>query len=257
MADKKRLAELDKVITEKRAELKQAQREKRAAAQDPERLVLAEKAERRISGQLQGLEAARAAAAYTPPAPSDAAELLHGLQRYRDAHAAKAEQVRASIAEAEAERREIEAALHRAAVECNAALTVDLTDRRRDNAAKLDALREMEARVDALPVFPAGAFTEEWAAICEKVMLDFRAAALRVETLAAEYRAACIDLLQLHDTLKDVREQIGRTAAEQSGTPPRFVPVFTVGLDAKKMIVDRSDYIRLATIGSPASGIAL
>lgn len=88
-------------------------------------------------------------------------------------------------------------------------------------------------------------------------MPDWRAAALRVETLAAEYRAACLDLLQLHDTLKDVREQIGRTATEQGGTPPRFVPVFTVGLDAKKMIVDRSDYIRLATIGSPASGIAL
>lgn len=151
MAEKKKLAEFDKAIGEKRAELKQARQEKQAAAQDPERLVLAEKAERRISGQLQGLEAARAAAAYTPPAPSDAEELLRGLQKYRDAHAAKVEQVRASIAEAEAERREIDVALHRAAVECDAAQTVDLTDQRRDNAAKLDALREMEARQNRRP----------------------------------------------------------------------------------------------------------
>ena len=234
-----------------------ARQKKQAAAQNPERFVLAEKAERRISGQLQGLEAARAAAAYTPPAPSDAAELLQGLQKYRDAHAAKLKQVRASIAEAEAKRREIENGLHRAVEECDAALTAELTDRRRDNAAKLDALREMETRVDAIPVFPDGVLTKEWAAICKKAMPDWKTAALRVETLATEYRAACLDLLQLHDTLKDVREQLGRTTAEQDGTSPRFVPVFTVGLDAKKMIVDRADYIRIASIGAPAFGPAL
>ena len=85
-------------------------------------------------------------------------------------------------------------------------------------------------------------------------MSDWKAAALRVETLAAEYRSACVDLLRLHDTLKDVREQLARAAG---GTVLSFKPAFTVGLDAKKMIVDRSDYIRLATIAAPASGIAL
>ena len=60
MADKDRIAELDKAIKDTRAELAAIQREKQTAANDPERLVLAEKRERRTSGTLDALERAGA-----------------------------------------------------------------------------------------------------------------------------------------------------------------------------------------------------
>lgn len=66
MADKSRIAELDKAIKDTQAELAAIQQEKQAAANDPERLVLAEKRERRTSGTLAALERAKAAAEYKP-----------------------------------------------------------------------------------------------------------------------------------------------------------------------------------------------
>ena len=119
MADKDRIAELDKAIKDTRAELAAIQREKQAAANDPERLVLAEKRERRTSGTLAALERAKAAAEYTPPEPTDRAELLAGFQKYRDAKAGKVAKVAASIAAAERERAETDRALQRAAEDCN------------------------------------------------------------------------------------------------------------------------------------------
>lgn len=111
MTDKNKIAELNKAIKDTRAELAAIQKEKQAATDNPERLVLVEKRERRAAGTLAALEQAKAAAEYKPPEPTDRAELLTCFQKYRDAKAGKVAKVTASIAAAERERREITHAL--------------------------------------------------------------------------------------------------------------------------------------------------
>jgi len=257
MADKNRIAELDKAIKDTRAELAAIQREKQAAANDPERLVLAEKRERRTAGALAALERAKAAAEYKPPEPTDKAELLAGFQKYRDAKAGKVAKVAASIAAAEQEQRETARALQQAAEDCDTEKTVELSEKRGELESRLKHLAEMRERVNALPVYPDGAIAEEWAAICERALPDWKKAILQVETLAAEYKAACAGLLALHDTLQAVREDIKQISAADGQTPPYFPPVFTAGLDSSRLIVSKGDYIRLAGIEQPFTGTAL
>ncbi len=257
MTGKDKIAELEKAISEKRAELAAVQQEKKSAADSPKRLVLAEKKERRIAGQIKALESARAAATYTPPEPTDREELLQGFKRYAEEHAAKVRKVQDGIKAAEADRAAAVQGLQQAAEECDTEKTVELSEKKAETESRLAHLREMLGRVSALPIYPEGAALEEWAAICEKALPDWDKAVLRVETLAAEYKAACRDLMAIHDTLKSVRDEIGRMEAERGYTPPLFPPVFTAGLDSSKLTVSKGDYIRLAGIESPMTGRAL
>ena len=222
MADKSRIAELDKAIKDTRAELAAIQQEKQAAANDPERLVLAEKRERRTSGTLAALERAKA-----------------------------------SIAAAEREQRETARALQQAAVDCDTEKTVELSEKQVELESRLKHLAEMRERVNALPLYPDGAIMEEWAAICERTLPDWKKAVLQVETLAAEYKAACAGLLALHDTLQAVRAEIGEMVKAQGYAAPYFPPVFTAGLDSSRLVVSKPDYIRLSGIENPFTGQAL
>lgn len=257
MAEKKKIAELDKAIESTRTELSSIQQEKQAAEDDPERLVLAEKRERRAAQTLEALERAKAAAEYRPPEPTDCAELLAGLQDYMDDKAEKELKAQEAVETVRQELREIENALQQAAADCDAVKTVELAERRGELQSKLKYLDEMRERVEALPVFPDGAIEKTWAAICEKAMPDWEKQVLQVETLAAEYKAACAGLLAMHDTLKNARKEIQSMAEAEGKRPPMFAPVFTVGLDVKKLMVEKSDYIRLGGLASPISGRAL
>lgn len=256
MADNGRIAKLDKAIKDTRAELAAIQREKLAAADNPERLVLAEKRERRTSGTLAALERAKAAAEYTPPEPTDRADLLAGFQKYRDAKAGKVARVAASIA-AERERAETDRALQRAAEDCDTEKTVELSEKRGELESRLKHLKEMRERVNALPVYPDGAIMEEWAAICEKTLPDWKKAVLLVETLAAEYKAACASLSAMRDTLQAVREEVKGLYSVDGKTVPFFPPVFTAGLDSSRLTVSKGDYIGLAGMEKPITGQAL
>ena len=257
MTEKSKIAELEKAISEKRAELAAVQQEKKAAADSPERLVLAEKQERRIAVQINALERAKAAAEYKPPEPTDFAELLLGLQDYMDEKAEKEAKAAAAIEAANREEREIERALQQAADDCDAKKTVELAEKRTELQSRLKYLTEMQQRVKALPVFPEGAFEKTWTAICEKALPDWERQVLQVETLAAEYKAACAVLLAMHDTLKSAREEIGRMAEAEGYYPPTFAPVFTIGLDDRRLAVEKSDYIRLVGLENPVTGRAL
>ncbi len=251
MAEKSKIAELEKAISDTRAELEAARQEKEAA-DSPERLVLAEKQERRTAGTLAALERAKAAATYKPLEPTDCAELLMGLSGYMDEKAEKEAKAAAAIEEARREEREIERALQQAAADCDAEKTVDLAEKRTELQSRLKYLAEMQQRVKALPTFPEGAFAETWEAICRKAMPDWKRQVLQVETLAAEYKAACAGLLAMHDTLKNAREEIGRMAEAEGFYPPTFAPVFTT-----ELAVEKSDYIRLVGLESPITGQAL
>lgn len=257
MAGKDKIAELDKAINSTKAELEAIQQEKKAAAADPERLVLAEKRERRTAGTLAALEQTRAAAAYKPPEPTDCAELLLALQDYMDAKAEKEAKAAAAIDATERELLEIERSLQQAAEDCDAEKSVELAERKTELESRLKHLAEMRERVHALPTFPEGAFEKTWDGICKKALPDWKKAVLQVETLAAAYKAACASLLAMHDTLKSARDEIGRMAEAEGYAPPVFAPVFTAGLDSKKLTVTKGDYIRLAGIGSPVTGRAL
>lgn len=257
MADKNRIAELEKAIKDTRSELAAVQQEKKVAANDPERLVLAEKRERRIAETLAALEHTKAVATYRPPEPTDCAELLFALQDYMDEKAEKVEKVAVSIEEAKREAQEIELALQQAAEDCDAEKTVELAEKRTELQSRLKHLAEMQQRVNALPTFPEGAFTKTWEAICEKALPEWGKAVLQVEMLAESYKTACASLLAMHDTLKNARDEIGRIAEAEGYTKPFFAPVFTAGLDSKRLTVSKTDYIRLSTIESPAVGRAL
>ncbi|CAK7050449.1 MAG: hypothetical protein BACD_02464 [Bacteroides rodentium] len=257
MAEKGKIAELEKAIKDTREELAAVQQEKKAAADSPERLVLAEKQERRIAGTLAALERAKAAATYKPPEPTDLTEVLMGLQDYMDEKAEKEAKAAAAIEAAKREEREIEHALQQAAADCDAEKTVELAEKRTELQSRLKHLCEMQQRVKALPTFPEGAFAETWDAICKKALPDWKRQVLQVETLAAEYKAACARLMAMHDTLKSAREEIGRMAEAEGCYPPSFAPVFTVGLDSKKLAVEKSDYIRIAGLEHPITGRAI
>ncbi|MCX4296786.1 MAG: hypothetical protein OSJ73_07110 [Lachnospiraceae bacterium] len=257
MAGTEKIAELEKTISDTREELAAVRQEKKAAADSPERLVLAEKQERRIAGTLAALERAKAAATYKPPEPTDCAELLMGLSGYMDEKAEKEAKAAAAIEEARREEREIERALQQAAADCDAEKTVELAEKREELQSRLKYLAEMQQRVKALPTFPEGAFAETWEAVCRKAMPDWKRQILQVETLAAEYKAACAALMATHDTLKNAREEIGRMALAEGCYPPSFAPVFTAELAGRRLAVEKSDYIRLVGLESPITGQAL
>lgn len=257
MAAKSKITELEKAIKDARAELTAIQQEKERAADDPAQLVQAEKQERRIEAQLKALEKTKAAATYTLPEPTDQAELLAGFQKYREGHAGKIAAVKASIAEAEQEWRAVMDGLERAANECDTKKTLELSEQKADLDRQLKHLNEMKERVEALPVYPAGTFDREWAAICDRTLPDWRRRVLQVETLANEYKAACASLLQMHDALKAARNSIERLAAAEGQEQPDFQPVFTAEIRGKALAVQKDDYIRLSGLATPIAGRAL
>lgn len=257
MAGKDKITELDKAINGTKAELDAIQQEKKAAAADPARLVLAEKRERRTAGTLAALEQTRAAAAYRPPEPTDCAELLLGLQDYMDEKAEKEAKAATAIEAAERELQEAERALQQAAEDCDPEKAVELAEKRTELQSRLKYLAEMQERVQSLPTFPEGAFEKTWDGICKKALPDWKKAVLQVETLAAAYKAACASLLAMHDTLKSARDEIGRMAEAEGYAPPQFAPVFTVGLDSAKLTVEKGDYIRIAGLEHPITGRAI
>ncbi len=257
MTEQVKISELEKAIEDTRKALTNTQQEKKAAANDPERLVLAEKQERRINEQLKALEKTKTATTYTPPEPTDRAELMTGFQKYRDAKEEKLKAVNTSILTTEREHREITAGLKQAAEDCAIEKTLELSERKTELDSKLKHLYSMRERVKALPTFPPEAFEREWADICEKTLSDWRGRVLRVEMLATEYKNACASLLQMHDTLKAVRNEIERLSSTEGNTPLRLSPFFTIGIDGKKLTVQKNDYIRLSGLSAPLSGLPL
>lgn len=115
----------------------------------------------------------------------------------------------------------------------------------------------MLERVTALSIYPEGVATKEWTVICENVMPEWEKAVLQVKILATAYKSACADLLKMHDTLKDTRDEIKRITERTGCTSPIFRPVLTVGLDSGELIVSKGDYIRLAGIDNPLTGVAI
>ena len=163
-------AALEKAITAKQAEIEAIEQEKKAAAGDAAQAVAAEKKERRARAELAALETALSAATYTPPEPTDRAELLQGLDKYEAEHKARTDKIKAEISAAEAEAAQIEKDLQAAAEAADAKATISLSGRKEEIEATEGHLLEILQRAESLPVYPAGAIDEEWAALCARLL---------------------------------------------------------------------------------------
>lgn len=137
MTKKEKITRIDKAIKDTKTELAIIQQEKQTATDSPEKLVMAEKKERRIAERINALERAKAAVDYKPPELSDKEELLQSFKRYAEEHAAKVSKVQDSIKAAEAERAEIDQGLQSAAEDCDTAKTVELSEKKTEGKASL------------------------------------------------------------------------------------------------------------------------
>lgn len=222
MTDKNKIAELNKAIKGHTGGAGSHPEGKAGGNGQPGAACTGRKAGAAGSRNAGSLGAGQSRRRIQAPEPTDRAELLTGFQKYRDAKTGKVAKVAAYIAAAEREQREITRALQQAAEDCDTEKTVELSEKRVELESKLKHLAEMRERVNALPLYPDGAIMEEWAAICERTLPDWKKAVLQVETLAEAYKAACAGLLEMYDTLQAVRSEIRDMAAAEGYTPPYF-----------------------------------
>lgn len=246
--------EIKKAIAGKEAELDACAKERQAAeaAGDALKLVEAEKRERTAAAQLDALKEAYRAATYKPPEPTDREELLKPLQKYMDEYNARLQKISDSMAEIDRAAAEIEKGLRDAAEKADTQATAILSAQRMENNALKKHMAELMDRAKALPVYPAGAIGNEWAAICERLKPEWDNCTLQIATLAAAYKAAAEALLTLHSTLLDAR---GEYEQRQGGKPlPTF---FTTGGNADGMTIEKTYLARLKTMYSPITGRSL
>lgn len=244
-------AEIEKAITAKEAELSALATERKAAeaAGDAQKTVEAEKKERRAAAQLDALKTAHRAATYTPPEPTDREELLKPLQKYQQAYNERLQTIRDSIAEADRMAAEIEKGLQEAAEKADTDQTLLLSAQRETTAAEKKQLAEMQERAKAIPVYPAGAIADEWAAICEKAKPEWDNRIMEIQTLAAAYTAAADALFQMHGALLDARKEY---EGRQGGAP--LATFFTLGGEPDGMTINKTYLARLKSIYTPVAG---
>ncbi|MCD8224756.1 MAG: hypothetical protein LUC99_07940 [Clostridiales bacterium] len=261
MSDNTKITKLKKAIADAQAEVMQIRQQQEAAKHKSSRealddLLTLEKRERVLNTQIKNLKEALAAATYTPPEPTDREELLRGYQRYFDAKTEKIEKVNASVKDAERERREIMDGLRKAAKDCDAEKTIELSAKKEENEKRLNYIYQMAKDVAALPVFPDGAIASEWEAVCDRIRPDWEKAALRVETLAAQYSAACSDLKAMERTIKSARDEVERMA-QTANYSLRLPANLTKGMNADRLMVKKTAYIGFANMIHPVTGRAI
>lgn len=242
-------AQLQEAIEAKKDELKAAAAEIKAAAGDAYKTVAAEKKERRARAELDALETAYRAATYTPPEPTDRAELLQGLVKYEADYNARLEKIRASIAETDEKAAQIEREMQQAAMDADANATLELANQREENTAARAHLLEMLERAQALPVYPEGAISDEWEKVCAGLLPQWENLILEVKTLATAYKTAATALLTMKDTVESTRAEMNRRAG---GAVCRTI--FTTGRDAEGMSVEKNYHALIHSIFSPITG---
>lgn len=249
-----KVEQIEKAIAEAQKEQAAARQAVKAAENNPEKKVRAEKHEKKIAAQIAALEQVKAAAEYIPPEPTDKAELLECLDPYKAEKAAKTEKAENTIKKLQQERQQIGAALQQATEAADAGKAISLSEQRDENAKKLQYAQEMLSRIKALPVYPAGAIAGEWDGIIKRLLPEWNRRILEVETLAAAYKAACNDLLTMHDTLTDVRTALEQAAAAEGNTVSLPGGAFTAGMDSRELTLNRGDYIRVGMLEHPITG---
>lgn len=241
--------ELKKAIAAKQAEIESIAEEIKAAAGDAAQTVAAEKKARRARAELAALETAHRAATYTPPEPTDRAELLQGLDKYEAEHKARIDKIKAEIAAADKEAAQIETGLQDAAEKADAKKTISLSGRKEELQAEKRHLLEMLERAEALPIYPAGAIREEWAAVCKRLLPEYENRLAEIKTLAGAYKAAADSVLQMQAAIMDARAEMSRRAGGE-----QLPTIFTKDKTAEALTVDKTYLARLNNMFSPLTG---
>lgn len=244
-AQAKGAAAFDDAIRDKEAEIAAIADELKEAAGDAAKTVAAEKRQRRATAELEALKTAQKAASYVPPEPTDRQEILEGLNKYTESHAARIGKIKESIADADKEAAEIETQLEKAAEDADAAATVKLSNRREELKETKRHLSEMLTRAQGLPVYPDGALLEEWQGICDRLKPEWDNRVMEVRTLATAYRAAADALIQMADTIKGARDDI-----ERRGSGIYCPSYFTPGGNSDPLTVEKAYMTRLHGIYS-------
>lgn len=249
--------QITKAIEAAKKELETARKEAKAAADNPEKRVTAEKHEKKAAAQIAALEQAKAAAEYIPPEPTDKAELLEGLDKYKAEKAAKITNAKNTITKLQQEAAQIAGALQEATEAADAEKVISLSEQRDETAKKLQYAQEMLKNTEALPVYPAGAIADEWQGIVKRLLPEWKSRLLTVETLAAAYKAACKEALTMYDTLQATRDAMEKAAAADGAAILLPGGKFTAGMDSRPLTVEKGDYIRLGMLEHPITGRAL
>ena len=159
---KSNITELQKAINAKKEELGKIREEKKTYKDDVTSLVAYEKKEQRAAGELEALKKAFEAANYKPEPPTDKAELMQGLDKYKREWKSRIEKIKADIENNESEKKELENLLNKSAAEADSEKTIKLSNRLEEVKAATSHLAEMLARAEAIPIYPQGAIREEW-----------------------------------------------------------------------------------------------
>ena len=219
-------------ITAKREELQRITEEKKAAAGDAMQLVAVKKREQRAKAELAALEEAHKAATYTPEPPTDKAELMAGLEKYRAEWQGRVDKINADIAEADAEADRIEKEMQEATAAADTKTMVEFANRLEEIKAAKVHMMEMQNRAKAMPIYPAGAAAEEWQEICQRLMPEWKNRIAEMRVFAAAYTAAADAFLEMERLIQDVRREL------QSIEGGYYDSVFTKGESSKGMTID-------------------
>ena len=245
--------ELQKAITAKQAEIEAIAGEIKAAAGDAAATVAAEKKDRRARAELAALETAHRAATYTPPEPTDRQELLQGLEKYEAEHKARIDKIKAEIAAADKEAAEVGQGLQEAAEAADTKKTISLSGRKEEIEATKGHLLEMLQRAESLPVYPAGAIDEEWAALCARLLPEYENRLAEVKTLAEAYKAAADSLLQMQDAIMDARAEMSKRGKDGAQLPT----IFTKDRTAEGLTIEPTYKARISYMFAPIVGRAI
>lgn len=230
-----KVAEVEKAIKAKEAELASIIEEKRTVTDNAIELVAVEKRERRAKSELEALQTAYKAVTYTPPEPTDQQELLQGLEKYQKQWNNRVNTIKSKIAEVDAEAIEIEKALEQATMAADTERAIDLSNRRNENKATRVHLSDMLERAEQIPVYSREDIKHEWEKICNEIRPEWDNKIMVLKKLTEAYKSAVTSLSQLNSTLKSVRKVL---ESKQGGE--WLESSFTNGETGSDMVIDNS-----------------
>lgn len=255
MIEKSKLQDLEQRIEEKKKEIS-ALREERAAAGTPAEMVRLDKRIADASSTLFALERSKNAVTYMPPQPTDKQVLLSGLNKYIQAKNDRVQEISDSIQQVENELEQTETELEKAIDAGDADKVVFYSAKRDEVQQRLAYIRPMKAAAENKIPFPDGEILAEWKKICEQKRPDFMLLLERIGLLAEEYRAACDELMDMNNTLLNVRKEMGRIA-ERYGISVYFRPILTVGVNTELLKISKVDGMKPGFIMNGLNGKAL
>lgn len=231
-------------------------KEEREHCTEPSEIVVLDKKIAEASGILFALERTKNVVSYQSPQPTERQILLSGINKYLQKKREKVEKATNTIKQIESEIQTVEEELEKATNEGNVDLVISCTIERNDLQKKLEYVRPMKAAAENESPFSDDTVIEEWKKICEEKRTDFEILLTRIEALAEEYRTACDELLDMNNTLLNVRNDI-KYIARENGIDISFKPILTAGINTDLLTISKVDGMKPGFIKGGLYGTSL